>query len=96
MGAPEHEVWLTAVAQATRSPALANCLLGMTQFVERPSAAAAQRIVCLLDCAAEDTHSDAATQAICALLARLWLYGPESACGEVLRPRRVSTEPRRA
>ncbi len=79
MGIWELDLWLTETALAASAPALASSLVAMTQFAERPSPAAAQRIVCQLDCASEDESCDPATRAICALLARCWLYGPDAA-----------------
>jgi hypothetical protein len=74
----EAEQSLMATALASRSPALASTLVTITRFVERPSAAEAQRVVCQLDCAGEEC-SEPATRAICQLLARCWLYG-NAAC----------------
>jgi len=76
----QRDAWLRETAMAATVPALASSLVTMTQFVEHPSIEAAQRIVCQLDCVSDDESCDAATRAICALLARSWLYGPEAAC----------------
>ena len=82
------DAWLRETAMAAQAPALASTLVAITQFIEQPSPEVAQRIVCQLDCASEDESCDAATRAICALLARSWLYGSEAACG--FRPLRES------
>lgn len=79
MGAWEPDLWLLETALCAEAPALAASLVAMTKFAEAPSPELAQRIVCHLDCASEDESSDAATRAICALLARCWLYGPDAA-----------------
>jgi hypothetical protein len=75
MGAREPDLHLVETALMASAPALASCLVAMTQFAESPMPANVQRIVCHLDCASEDESCDAATRAICALLARCWLYG---------------------
>jgi hypothetical protein len=78
MGARESDFRLQETALMAHTPALASCLVAMTQFAEAPTSEIAQRIVCHLDCASEDESCDAATRAICALLARCWLYGPDA------------------
>lgn len=75
MGAPE--AMGPVAAWRGGDTALAACLLALSRFAEHPEGAQAQRIVCLLDCLAEDPRSDAATRALAALLAQRWLYRAE-------------------
>lgn len=89
MGAPEIELWSASSERLAAETRLAACLLAMTQFVEQPCGWGAQRIVCLLDCLAEDTTSDAATRAIATLLAQRWMFGAEAGCEAVLQPART-------
>lgn len=88
MGALEFDSWAELGGPFEGDTCLAACLLAMTRFVEQPCGWNAQRIVCLLDCLADDPHTDAATRAIAALLAQRWLYGADAGCEAVLRPAR--------